>query len=427
MQNLLFRAGNWYFNKRIPSRIQEYDNRKFVRFSLKTDSKSQAVKLATAENIKLENYWQALIETGKKHSDEHYQKVMQRSSLLGFQYQPVEQLANGPINELLERLAYASQHGFTEKKVEAVLGGAEQPVIQLDDALAKFFDLSKEIVLNKSAHQVIKWKNPRKLAMRNLISCVGNKNLHELTRDNLLSYKNWWITRIEKDNVSPGTANKHFIYLKTIIGTVVENYKIELDVKHLFRKLLFEYDYQPRLPLSSDQIINVVLNPINLKGMNDAHKNMLAVFSETGVSFSEQLGILPEDIFLNDAIPHIAIVPRKKNRLKTKYRKRIVPLIGFALAAFNRYPHGFTRHIKNADSATSAVNKYLRENDLLPSDKHSVYSLRHSFQDRLLAVNAPDRVQADLMGHKFHRPTYGDGATLFQKNEWLKKIVLKST
>lgn len=77
------------------------------------------------------------------------------------------------------------------------------------------------------------------------------------------------------------------------------------------------------------------------------------------------------------------------------------------------------------DSLSGALSKYLKSNGLIPSDKHTVYSLRHSFQDRLLAANAPDRVQADLMGHKFHRPYYGEGSSLKQKLEWLQKVQLK--
>jgi len=51
----------------------------------------------------------------------------------------------------------------------------------------------------------------------------------------------------------------------------------------------------------------------------------------------------------------------------------------------------------------------------IPTQQHTIYSLRHSFQDRLLPVNTPDRIQADLMGHKFNRPQYGEGATLAHK------------
>jgi len=40
-------------------------------------------------------------------------------------------------------------------------------------------------------------------------------------------------------------------------------------------------------------------------------------------------------------------------------------------------------------------------------------------------VDAPDRVQADLMGHKFNREKYGKGSTLEKKLEWMQKIQLK--
>jgi hypothetical protein len=36
-----------------------------------------------------------------------------------------------------------------------------------------------------------------------------------------------------------------------------------------------------------------------------------------------------------------------------------------------------------------------------------------------------DRIQADLMGHKFNRPVYGTGAALAQKFEWMRKVQLK--
>jgi hypothetical protein len=36
----------------------------------------------------------------------------------------------------------------------------------------------------------------------------------------------------------------------------------------------------------------------------------------------------------------------------------------------------------------------------------------------------PDRLQADLMGHKFNRPRYGEGPTLAHKLEWLLKLAV---
>lgn len=119
--------------------------------------------------------------------------------------------------------------------------------------------------------------------------------------------------------------------------------------------------------------------------------------AETGAGPSEQVGLMPEDIVLDAEIPHIIIQPRSKKILKTKYRKRIIPLVGYAFEAFKACPQGFTAYRDAPDALSNALNKYLSENALLPTKRNTVYSLRHSFQDRLLAVNAPDRVQAHLM------------------------------
>lgn len=151
----------------------------------------------------------------------------------------------------------------------------------------------------------------------------------------------------------------------------------------------------------------------------------LFALSETGMRPVELCGLLPEDIKLDDPVPHIHICDRPNRPLKTPHNDRKIPLIGYALDAFKAMPNGFPKYFDKPDTLSSAVNKFLRENDLMPSSKHSVYSLRHSFQDRVLAVEAPDRVQAELMGHKFNRPKYGNGPTLEQKREWLRKIQLK--
>ena len=169
----------------------------------------------------------------------------------------------------------------------------------------------------------------------------------------------------------------------------------------------------------------MLLNAENLKGLNEQARNCLYASAETGAGLNELTGLLPEDILLDDEIPHIWIRPRKGRSLKTKFRERKIPLIGFALEAFKACPNGFTQYRDRPDALSGCLSKYLLENKLLPSDQHTVYSLRHSFQDRLLAVNAPDRVQADLMGHKFQRPAYGDGATLLQKLHWLQRIKLE--
>jgi hypothetical protein len=91
---------------------------------------------------------------------------------------------------------------------------------------------------------------------------------------------------------------------------------------------------------------------------------------------------------------------------------RQIPLFGFALDALKLTLLALLNITIDLDALSAVLVKYLRENKLLPTNLHSTYSLRHSFQDRLTAVNTLDRIQADLMGHKFNRPVCGIGATL---------------
>jgi integrase len=306
------------------------------------------------------------------------------------------------------------------------LGGFEEPKIKLDDLLNHYVSNAKGKTLNKSENQVRKWLNPRKLAMKTLVQVVGNKPAKDFTREDMVKYRDWWLDRIEQEEVGPATANKNLITVATIIKSVNKSLQLKLEKDHIFEEMLLpEDDKTRRLPFTTDFLRDVLLQPKTLSGLNAQARWMLHAMAETGAGVSELVGILPEEIFLDHDIPHIIIAPRKKKSLKNKYRKRLIPLVGHALDAFKSLPEGFTDYRDRPDSLSTHLSKFLRENNILPSNNHSVYSLRHSFQDRLLAANAPDRVQADLMGHKFDRPYYGDGCSLVHKREWLWKIQLK--
>jgi len=143
--------------------------------------------------------------------------------------------------------------------------------------------------------------------------------------------------------------------------------------------------------------------------------------ADTGARESELIGLRVEDIILEKDIPYIWIRPRKNRALKTPTSERKIPLVGSSLFAFTQLPSGFT-HYRNADTASTTINKYLRENDLKPTPSHSLYSLRHTFKDRLRDAEAPEEIIDELMGHKKSGPKYGRGHILERKYEWLQKI-----
>ncbi len=112
--------------------------------------------------------------------------------------------------------------------------------------------------------------------------------------------------------------------------------------------------------------------------------------------------------------------------MKTDQSERDMPLVGVALAAMQAQPDGFPRYRDKAASVSATINKFLDENGLLPTEGTTLYSLRHTFEDRLTAVEAPDKVAAAMMGHKYHRPRYGVGPSLAQKREWLERIAFRA-
>jgi len=70
------------------------------------------------------------------------------------------------------------------------------------------------------------------------------------------------------------------------------------------------------------------------------------------------------------------------------------------------HPGGFPRYRDKAASLSALANKVRANKKLMPTSEHSLYSLRHNFEDRLTAIEAPEKVIASLMGHKWIRPKY---------------------
>lgn len=87
-------------------------------------------------------------------------------------------------------------------------------------------------------------------------------------------------------------------------------------------------------------------------------------------------------------------------------------------------PAGFPRYSDSSASLSATVNKFLRANDLMETPKHTLYGLRHSFEDRMLAANVDERIRRDLMGHALERERYGKGASLEQLHGLLQATAL---
>lgn len=429
MKYIKKRGTNFHFVRRVPQDIRAIDDREFIQVSLKTDSASLAQHRATILNQHINAYWESLI-IDPNNKEERFKQAIHLARLHGFGYKSAVEVAQEPVEKIIERVILATSHNTTQDTKEALLGAVERPAITLSAALEKFWDLSKDKQLNKSAGQVQKWKNPRIKAVKNFIAIVGDKNLADLTRDDALNFKDWWVERLQEEKMTPNSANKDFIHLRGVLLSVNDNLRLDLPIFKMFERLTIkDVGRTSRLSFEAAFVQNSLLTRSGaMVGMTKQLWIFMCAMADTGARINELAGLDANagDICLDDAIPYIHIRPNQNRQLKTPSSERTIPLVGASLFAFQQQSQGFVDYAGRPDSLSSAINKWFRENDILPSDNHSLYSLRHCFQDRLISVEAPDRIQAELMGHKFHRPRYGAGASLEQKQKWLQRIAFKS-
>ena len=423
---LFLRGKNYYYRRRVPEHISEYENKDIIKISLGTKDEKEAIRKASIYNDYIEDYWKSLIKGAGKHDAEAaYRVAIKLAKAHGFAYKNAIDIAKAPLEEIVERLQTATKAIEKPDTVSSVLGGTEQPEILLDACIDKFWPLCTDRLINKSEDQVRKWKNPRIAVMNTFIEVIGNKPLNTVTRADILKYRQWWMDRIENGEVVAVTVNKNVMYTRDVLQIVAMSHEIDTDFDLLFSKIRLKEVEHSRPPFETAYVQDTLLAPDSMETMNTEARLLVFAMADTGARESELIGLRKEDIFLNDPIPHIWIRARKNCALKTPTSERKIPLVGASLYAFKLLPDGFS-HYRNADTASTTINKYFRENDLKPTPEHSLYSLRHTFKDRLRDAQAPEEVIDELMGHKKSGPKYGRGHMMETKYEWMKKIAFKT-
>lgn len=209
--------------KRVPARYAAVEPRKFVWISLHTDSPSAAQTKANAIWNELMEAWEAKLAGDTTDAAERFQAAKDLAAARGFRFMPVGRVAQLPLDELRDRMAAVTMRAEGPDMLEAaaVLGGAKEPPLTVSGALEEYWTLARDKTLGKSPDQLRRWRNPRIKAVGNFIKAVGDKALAEITADDMLDFRAWWLDRIEAGEVEPGTANKDLVHLGDVLKTVV--------------------------------------------------------------------------------------------------------------------------------------------------------------------------------------------------------------
>jgi hypothetical protein len=431
-QYLTERHGVWQFLRKVPAEYAHLDTRGNVKLSTKikvaADRKgTKASQVAARMNETLEAYWRGLADKKTADAKQTYLDAVKLARSLGLDYQTPSVWATASIEDVLARIETVIAKGLIHDAPmrRAALGAVEKPPIMLS-ALYDEYEITQKLSFSKmSPDQQRKWKSAKKRAVEILIERIGDKALHQLTRDNALNFADWWQDRVITEGIGAGTANKNISHIGGMIRAVNKRNKLGLDDVFAGTRIDGGRDGQ-RAPFPVEFIRDVILAPGKLADLNEDARDVVYAVMETGARPSEIVNLTPQRIVLDAEIPHIKIAAEGR-LLKTEHSERDIPLVGHALQAMQRHPEGFPRYFDKGSSLSATLMKHFKTHKLLPTDRHKIYSFRHSFKDRLKAVEAPEELIDEMMGHTTDKPKYGDGYGLKLKLKYLREIAFEQS
>jgi len=169
----------------------------------------------------------------------------------------------------------------------------------------------------------------------------------------------------------------------------------------------------------------------------DQPRCIVTVLAETGCRLAEVTGLASADVYLDTETPYIDLKEHPWRSLKNdKGTIRKVPLTPRAVEAIKAaqtlcngskflFPQYTTADKCSINSVSATLVKWVRSRNGFENTKVDNHSLRHSMKDRLRAVQCPDSIQDQILGHttKGTGAGYGKGYPLKVLAEWVNKAM----
>lgn len=365
---------NFYFSRSVPVDLRCFYTKPRIVQSLKTNSLLRAKTASKVFASKLDDYW------------------------LGLRLKSIEV----PAAHLLVADGNASSLPTTEESLEVYFAvkGVGRPKL--------FFTTAQRYI-------------------GYLIECLGNRSIDQYTSKDATVLREWLINK----GLSNSSLQRVFSGIKAVINFVT--LEQGLECQNAFAKVY--------LPSNTDAKKRHAINPSNMAkikaeclSLDDDIRWLVAIIFDSGMRLSEAAGLMIDDLKLEEDIPYIDLKPHPHRRLKTASSERKIPLVGMSLWAAKRLKqhstglYCFPRYTNpercNSNSASAAINKWIKT---VGGSNDVVHGLRHSFRDRLRAVEAPTDMidQAGGWALKSVGQGYGDGYDLELLAKYLFKIGTK--
>lgn len=375
--------GVYYLQRYVPEDVRQHYKTNRISFSLRTKSARDAMALARSASAKLEAYWHSL------------------------------------------RLAYGevpAQHLVT------LQGQGQREQAKMEQSLGLSLAEAGEMYLRlKGSNKPKTFHSATERALGYVVKVIGNKPLHEISRKDAAAVRDNLVAK----GLAPSSVTRVLTTIKAVINFAIQEEGSELS--NPFKGLFVDKSIRPkkRMPIPLNDLQRVQQQCWHA---DDDLRWIVAAISDTGCRMAEIVGLSKTDVRLDGDIPHILIRPRPWRRLKTVSSERDIPLVGSALWGITRayqstnsemlFPRYNDGVFTNSNSASAALSKWLKQQT---NPECTMHSFRHSFRDRLRAVECPIELTDALGGWSIDGigAAYGQGYSLQLKQKWLSAIVLK--
>lgn len=428
----LYKRGERYWVRRvIPAKFRHLAGKSEFKRSIGRCSQEMALQHYSAFVRETDDAL-SWLKLGKPLSqfqlkDPPIEELRQMAASYGMNYQSAADLrAQATPQEFEQRLKqFVALGGRNDASFDAIFGGIEDDM-SIDDALAAYFREHRDKFAHLNERERAKKEYPVMLAAEDFKTFAGKGATIKTTTVALAkSYRQHLIDRVVIDGQSHSTVSRKLQNIRSIFAGAIE--ERGWPIANPFIGLSIRGgEAGQRPPFSDDFIRNELLTPGALEKLNRECRCLIWAMINTGAGPKELVGLDPSEIKPDADVPHIVIQPNAHRRLKTGSRKRTIPLTGVSLEAFKECPDGFPsyRRAGGAEAASATCAKYLKENRLSEGRATTLYSLRHSFKDRIRNNDLPFEFQNYVMGHK--NPGmgahYGSGYTLEAARDFLEKI-----
>jgi integrase len=268
-------------------------------------------------------------------------------------------------------------------------------------------------------------QTPPRVALSTFLSLAGDRDVRDYTRQDAKLFVHY----LEIKGNKTATIRRRINSLSAIMNYAYS--ELDLDKRNPFTRLFIQNegaDVFKRGTFANDQLKWGYDKALS---SGSTVKLLMPLLGETGCRLAEIVGLRLEDIDLDNELLHIR--PNSARRLKNKTSERVLPLVGYAKPAIDQVQIQaddewlFPQYIKSghcyATHASNAVNKWLKKD----FGGLTAHSLRHTFRDRLRAVECPMDMIDQIGGWKSITSignSYGRGFTMDQYRQYLDKIMI---